>query len=155
MINLLREIHAYYNNGSEISTELVREHLSANLLAAGSPHELVVASGADGVVVGLAAITLVYSLVDFAPDKRKHCHLKELYVRSSERGRGVGRALMSWVARHALKNGCHRIDWPVRASNAGGISFYTSLGAAQVVERLSLRLSDSELSTLATSGWRQ
>ena len=121
LIDLLCELHAYYHEGSVVARDLVREHLLVHLLAADSPHRLGVASGGDGAVIGLAAITPVYSLVEPAPDKRKHCQLKELYVRSSARSGGAGRALMSWVARYALENGCCRIDWPVKASNARGM----------------------------------
>jgi GNAT superfamily N-acetyltransferase len=149
LIDLLCELHTYYNEGSVVSRELVREHLLENLLGTKSPHRLVVASSDTGEVLGLAVITLVYSVVDFDIDKRKHCQLKELYVRPLERSRGVGKALMSWVARYAFENDCRRIDWPVKASNARGISFYESLGAAQVVERLSYRLTEPCLSQLA------
>ncbi|WP_424195429.1 N-acetyltransferase family protein [Ampullimonas aquatilis] len=150
MIDLLAEIHAYYNHGAAISHEVIREHLLENLLSPSSPHQLVVCSLDDGVVIGFAAITLVFSLVDFVPEKRKHCQLKELYVRSSMRSKGAGRALMSWVARHAAENGCLRIDWPVKVSNAKGIAFYKSVGAEQVVERLSFRLSEPKVSKLAS-----
>jgi ribosomal protein S18 acetylase RimI-like enzyme len=150
MIDLLAEIHAYYNDGAVISHEVVREHLLGNLLSPSSPHQLVVFSRDGDLVVGFAAISFVYSLVDFAPAKRKHCQLKELYVRSSMRSNGVGRALMSWVARHAVENGCHRIDWPVKATNAKGIAFYKSIGAELVVDRLSFRLSQPGVSTLAS-----
>lgn len=149
LIDLLCELHTYYNEGSAASRELVREHLLENLLGAGSPHRLVVASEDGGKVIGLAAITQVYSLVDFAADKRKQCQLKELYVRPMERSQGVGKALMSWVARYALENDSRRIDWPVKASNARGIAFYESLGAVQVVERLSYRLSEPHMRQLA------
>ncbi|HSV54201.1 MAG TPA: GNAT family N-acetyltransferase [Burkholderiaceae bacterium] len=149
LIDLLCELHAFYNEGSVVPRGLVGEHLLENLLAAESPHRLVVAANDDGEVLGLAAITLVFSLVEFAAEKRKHCQLKELYVRSSARSKGVGRALMSWVARHALENSCCRMDWPVKASNAGGISFYEGLGAERVVERLSYRLAEPNMSRLA------
>jgi ribosomal protein S18 acetylase RimI-like enzyme len=149
LIDLLRELHTYYNEGSVVSRELVREHLLENLLGAESPHRLVVASSDAGEVLGLAVITLVYSVVDFDIDKRKHCQLKELYVRPLARSQGVGRALMSWVARYAFEKDCRRIDWPVKASNARGIAFYESLGAVQVVERLSYRLAEPCLSQLA------
>ena len=56
---------------------------------------------------------------------------------------------MKWVAQHAADHGCHRIDWPVKATNAGGIAFYKELGAQQVVERLSFRLSEPGLGELA------
>jgi ribosomal protein S18 acetylase RimI-like enzyme len=149
LVVLLCVLHAYYNDGAEIAPALVREHLLQNLLGAGSPHRLLVASDREGRVAGLAAITLVYSLVEADPDKRRHCQLKELYVRSSRRGQGVGRALMLGVARHAWENGCRRVDWPVKASNARGIAFYESLGAERVVERLSYRLNEAALRQLA------
>jgi ribosomal protein S18 acetylase RimI-like enzyme len=97
----------------------------------------------------LAAITLAYSLVDFAVEKRKHCQLKELFVKASQRSEGVGRALMLWVAGYAIEHGCRRIDWPVKASNDRGISFYEGLGAERVVERLSYRLTEPNMSQLA------
>lgn len=75
--------------------------------------------------------------------------LKALYVRSSHRSHGAGGALMAWVAGYAVEHGCCRIDWPVKASNARGISFYEGLGAQRVLERLSYRLSEPELSRLA------
>ena len=74
---------------------------------------------------------------------------EELYVCADQRSRGVGRALMSWVARYAVESGCCRIDWPVNVSNDRGIAFYESLGAKQVVERLSYRLSEPSMSRLA------
>ena len=151
LIDLLCELHTYYNEGFVAPREVVREHLLENLLGAQSPHRLVVACR-DNEVVGLVAIALVYSLVEPTVDKRKHCQLKELYVQSTQRGQGVGRALMSWVARYAFENGCCRIDWPVKASNANGISFYESLGAERVVERLSYRLSESSMTRLAHAG---
>lgn len=149
LIDLLCELHAFYNEGFVVPREVVGEHLFENLLALESPHRLVVASGDDGAVLGLAAITLVYSLVDFAADKRKHCQLKELYVSSSQRSKGIGRALMARVARYAFENGCRRMDWPVKASNAGGIAFYEGLGAERVVEKLSYRLSEPNMKKLA------
>ncbi len=77
---------------------------------------------------------------------------KSFFVRSSERGQGVGKPLMAWIARYAVNNGCCRIDWPVQASNDNGISFYESLGAKRVAERLSYRLSGSSLLQLAGAG---
>ncbi|GER11821.1 GNAT family N-acetyltransferase [Variovorax boronicumulans] len=149
LIELLAELHAFYNEGARVPRELVREHLLGNLLAPGSPHQLVVASTDARTVVGLAAITWVFSLVDFAPEQRRHCQLKELYVKSGHRSAGAGRALMAWVAAQAIAKGCHRIDWPVKATNARGIAFYEGLGAFQVAERLSYRLLQPALGELA------
>ena len=64
-------------------------------------------------------------------------------------GAGVGRALMAWLARHAADQGCHRIDWPVKATNLRGIAFYEGLGARRVADRLSYRLVGPALGRLA------
>jgi len=149
LVSLLCEVHSYYNPGSSVPHEVVRAYLVNHLLGPDSPLRLVVASRAREQVIGLAAISLTYSLVEPTPDKRRHCWLKELYVRSSERGTGAGTALMSWVARYAAEHGCSRIDWPVKASNTRGIAFYERLGAMRVADRLSYRLSEPELQTLA------
>ena len=150
LVELLCELHTYYNEGSSVPPEMVRSHLIRNLLGPDSPLRLVVAYEDVGRVLGLAAISLTYSLVEPTPEQNRHCQLKELYVRSSETGRGIGKAIMSWVAQYAAENGCRRIDWPVKATNARGISFYKRLGAQQVVERLSFRLSEPGLSELAS-----
>lgn len=150
-VDLLCELHTYYNEGSSVPHEMVRSHLLDNLLGPHSPLRLVVAHEDDGQVLGFAAITLTYSLVEPTPDQQRHCQLKELYVRSSARSLGVGKAIMSWVARYAADHGCRRIDWPVKATNARGIAFYKGLGAQQVVERLSFRLSEPSLGELAAA----
>lgn len=149
LLDLLCELHSFYNEGATVPREMVRSHLVDNLLGADSPLRLVVAHADDGQVLGLAAISLTYSLVEPAPEQRRHCQLKELYVRSPHRSRGVGKAIMAWVAQYALDHGCSRIDWPVKASNARGIAFYESLGARLVAERLSFRLSEPGLSEFA------
>jgi GNAT superfamily N-acetyltransferase len=154
LVQLLCELHAYYNEGSSVAPEMVRSHLIDNLLGPESPLRLVVACDGLDHVLGFAAISLTYSLVEPSPDQCRHCQLKELYVRSSARSRGVGKAIMSWVAQYAAGHGCHRIDWPVKATNTRGIAFYKSLGAQQVVERLSFRLSEPGLGVLASQNQR-
>lgn len=149
LVELLCELHTYYNEGSCVLPEMVRSHLISNLLGPDSPLRLVVAYEDVGRVFGFAAISLTYSLVEPTPEQRRHCQLKELYVRSSDRSRGVGKEIMSWVAQYAAENGCRRIDWPVKTTNARGIAFYKRLGAQQVIERLSFRLSEPSLSELA------
>ncbi len=150
LIDLLCELHGHYDPGSTASRELVRSHLVDHLLSEDSPLQLAVSLRDHRTVTGLAAISLTYSLVDPSPDQRRQCWLKELYVRSSERGIGVGTALMAWVADFALRHGCARIDWPVRSSNVRGIAFYERLGAKHVAERMSYRISGPDLRNLAS-----
>jgi len=139
LVDLLCELYRYYHD-EEVARADVHDHLLGNLLAPDSPLRLVVAEDASGNVVGFAAVALLYSLVDPTPANRRQCMMKELFVRAESRGRGVGRALMAWIARHAAEQGCGRIDWHVKASNEAGIRFYASLGAQRVGDRLSYRL---------------
>jgi len=148
-VELLCELHAYYHEGASVPADMVQAHLVGNLLGPDSPLRLVVASDAADRVLGFAAISLTYSLVEPSPGQARHCQLKELYVRSSERSLGVGKAIMGWVAQYAVARGCQRIDWPVRSTNARGLAFYQALGARQVVERLSFRLAEPALGELA------
>jgi GNAT superfamily N-acetyltransferase len=152
LIELLCELHTYYNEGSAVAPDVVRQHLVENLLDKNSGLRLIVASTQAQCVIGFAAISLTYSLVEPTPERGRQCWLKELFVRDSYRSAGVGKALMAWVARYAVENHCCRIDWPVKASNVRGIAFYESLGAKHVDDRLSYRLSGPSLAIFASSG---
>ena len=149
LVDLLCELHAYYNKTSEVTRSVVSMHLHENLLSSNSPLRLFTAARPDRGVIGFAAVALLYSLVEPAPDKRRQCLLKELFVTSSERSQGVGKALMGCVARYAVQHDCCRIDWPVNAANAVGINFYEGLGAEHIPERLTYRLSRANMDRLA------
>lgn len=148
LVDLLLELHAYYIDPPTATRPEVRTHLAENLLAPGSPLRLVVAVEREA-VVGFAATAFLFSLVEPGAAERKQCLLKELFVRSTHRGHGVGRRLVAWVAHHAAQQGCSRMDWHVKSSNVRGIQFYQSLGARQVVDRLSFRLDGPRLASLA------
>ncbi|MEM1145569.1 MAG: GNAT family N-acetyltransferase [Pseudomonadota bacterium] len=148
LVVLLCELFSYYNKPADVSPEVVEAHLHNRLLAEDSPLRMVVAAGCHGDVVGMAAISLTYSVVIPTPDGFKQCQLKELYVREGQRRRGAGYALMKWVAHFACDQGCCRIDWPVKSDNDKGISFYQRLGALRVPNRASYRLSGAKLRAL-------
>jgi GNAT superfamily N-acetyltransferase len=54
--------------------------------------------------------------------------LEDLFVRKAFRGRGIGRALLSEVARVARQEGSIGIRWEVLDWNESAIKFYKSLG---------------------------
>ncbi|WP_255990726.1 hypothetical protein [Chitinolyticbacter albus] len=81
LVELLLALHRYYNEKSSVSEDLARAYLVDTLLAPDSPLQRVIASRGGGIVLGFAAISFTYSLVDLAPDRRQQCWLKELYVR--------------------------------------------------------------------------
>jgi len=149
LVDLMHEMSVFYGEEAPVSRDDVRSNLVDNLLGPHATVRLVVAADESGEVVGLAAIALFHSLVDPAPARRGQLLLKELYVRQARQGQGVGKALMAWIARHAVEHGCARMDWHVSASNRPGLGFYRSLGALHVAGRLSFRLGGESLARLA------
>jgi GNAT superfamily N-acetyltransferase len=151
LVDLLHELHRYYNSTSTVQRMTVREHVLGNLLAAESPIRFVVAANPEGRIIGFAALVFLHSLVEPEPEKCGQCLLKELFVSETQRSQGVGHALMVWVARYAAANGCSRVDWNLKATNIHGIAFYERLGAERVGDRLSYRLSAAGIANLSNT----
>jgi GNAT superfamily N-acetyltransferase len=122
--------------------------LDERLLSDKAPTKLIVAAK-ENEVFGLAAISILYSIVEPAPDACKQLAMKELFVRSSAREQGIGGLLMEWIAKYAERNNCSRMDWNVRSTNQRGISFYMSCGAELVQDRMSYRLDRRAIWALA------
>ena len=76
-------------------------------------------------------------------------YLEDLFVRPAARGRGVGKCLLSWLARTTLERGCARLDWAVLDWNAPSIGFYRNLGAVALDDWKTFRLVGAGLERLA------
>ena len=92
---------------------------------------------AAGEVVGYAMLCRGYE----AHVGKRRLWLSDLYVRKESRGTGIGRALMTAVARHAMEQGCDTVYWDLWRHNLTGKSFYESLGATEVVDLTTWRIS--------------
>jgi len=77
----------------------------------------------DGQAIGYALFFGIYSSL-----KGSGIFLEDLFVREAFRGRGIGRALLSEVARIARQEGSFGIRWEVLSWNESAIKFYKSLG---------------------------
>ena len=75
--------------------------------------------------------------------------LEDLYVRSSLRGKGIGRALLTRLAQIAVDEGCPRLEWDVLEWNAPAIAVYEKIGARMLTEWRIMRLSGAALQKLA------
>jgi len=78
-------------------------------------------------------------------------YLEDLFVRPRFRGMGVGKALLAHLARHAVAEGCGRLEWWVLDWNAPAIEFYKSLGAVPMSDWTVFRLTGDTLERLAKS----
>ncbi|HEY1890721.1 MAG TPA: GNAT family N-acetyltransferase [Steroidobacteraceae bacterium] len=79
-------------------------------------------------------------------------YLEDLFVRPEARGRGVGKRLLSYLARTAVERRCARLEWAVLTWNEPSIGFYRSLGALPMDEWKVFRLTGEALASLAGSG---
>jgi GNAT superfamily N-acetyltransferase len=78
-----------------------------------------------GKPVGFALFFATYSTFLARPG----LYLEDLFVEPEARGRGVGVALMSALARITVERGWGRFEWAVLDWNKPSIDFYASLGA--------------------------
>ncbi len=56
-------------------------------------------------------------------------YLEDLFVDPALRGKGIGKALITYLAKLAVERDCGRLEWAVLDWNQPAIDFYQSLGA--------------------------
>ena len=78
-------------------------------------------------------------------------YLEDLFVRPEARGRGLGKLLLTWLARTTVDRNCGRLEWSVLDWNEPSIGFYRSLGAVLKSEWQIFRLTGDALTNLAAS----
>ena len=93
-------------------------------LVAGDGVHGALARDATGRAIGFVHWLLHPSTWSIAP----YCYLEDLFVRPEERGAGIGRRLLSELARIAVARKCGRMEWSVLDWNPAR-EFYFKLGA--------------------------
>lgn len=82
---------------------------------------------------------------------RHGIYLEDLFVRPQARGNGIGKALITRLARRCADEGLHRLQWSVLDWNTPAIAFYESLGAQLDREWVGCRLHGEALAKLGAS----
>lgn len=80
---------------------------------------------------------------------RPGIYLEDLYVTPGLRGRGVGRAMLVYLAKLAKERGCGRLEWSVLYWNEPAIKLYKSIGAAPMDDWRVFRVTGEALDGLA------
>ena len=83
---------------------------------------------------------------------RPGIYLEDLYVTPSLRGRGVGRAMLAYLAKLAKKRDCGRLEWSVLDWNEPAIKLYKSIGATPMDDWTVFRVTEETLHGLADEG---
>jgi GNAT superfamily N-acetyltransferase len=122
IVQLIRELAEFEHltHLLQVTPEKLRPHLFGERAVV----ESLVAESA-GEVVGFAIFFTNFSTFLAQPG----LYLEDLYVQPSQRGRGVGEALLSRVGRLAVERDYGRFEWSVLDWNANAIRFYEKMGA--------------------------
>lgn len=79
---------------------------------------------------------------------RRGLYVEDLYVRPAFRKRGLGKALLSHLARTVIAAGGQRLEWLVLDWNAPSIAFYDGIGGRVLEGWRSYRLQGDALKKL-------
>ena len=145
ILSLIRELAEYERLSHEVvATEgLLRESLFGERRGA----EVLIAC-CKGAPAGFALFFHSFSTFLGRPG----IYLEDLYVKPEFRGRGIGRALLTHLARLAKERGCGGLEWAVLDWNEPAIKLYKSIGAVPMDEWTVYRVTGEALETLATRG---
>ena len=82
-------------------------------------------------------------------DCRPGIHLEDLFIYKDYRGKGYGKTMITFLANEAVTRGFTRLEWACLNWNKPSIDFYESIGARNLCEWRTYRLSGKELANCA------
>jgi GNAT superfamily N-acetyltransferase len=142
ILGFIRELADYEKLAHEVVADEAR--LRATLFGLRPAAEVLIAELARE-PVGFALFFQSYSTFLGQPG----LYLEDLFVRPPARGRGVGAALMSALARIAVQRNYGRFEWSVLDWNEPALRFYAALGSKQMSEWTVQRVTGAPLAALA------
>jgi GNAT superfamily N-acetyltransferase len=136
--SFIRELAEYEKLSSEVRFD---EAMLGDYLFGPRPYAEVLIAELDGEPQGFALFFHNFSTFEGRPG----VYLEDLFIRPAARGKGLGKALMTAVAKLAIERGCARFEWWVLDWNAPSIAFYETLGAKPMDEWTVMRLEGEAL----------
>jgi GNAT superfamily N-acetyltransferase len=144
ILRLIRELAEYEKLAHEVTATEADLHES---LFGPRPIIEVLIAEADGDVAGYALFFHNYSTFLC----KRGLYLEDLFVRPPFRGRGIGKVLLTHLAKLAVARGCLRFEWAVLDWNEPAIEFYRGLGARPLEDWTVFRVTGAALQQLADS----
>lgn len=142
LFDLIQALAEYENLTHAVtgSAEALKTHLFGD-----RPLAEAVLAELSGKAVGFALFFPSYSTFLTQPG----LYLEDLFVLAEYRGSGIGKALLTHVARLAASRGCGRLEWSVLDWNQTAIAFYQRMGATILPDWQICRVTGDALTHLA------
>ena len=128
------------------AAKATQEQLHDALFGPDAVASALIALDDDGEPAGFALWYRSFSTWEGVPG----IYLEDLYVSESQRGSGLGRTLLTSLARIVVHRGWSRLEWSVLRWNSEAIAFYDSLGGRPLDDWLTYRLTGPALDSLAS-----
>ncbi len=144
IFDFIRQLAEYEKKADEVVTD--EDQLLQTLFGERRVAEVVIASY-EGEPAGFALFFHNFSTFLGRPG----IYLEDLFVIPRLRGRGIGRIMLSFLARIAVERGCGRLEWWVLDWNEPAIRFYERIGAKPMDEWTVFRVTGKTLEELANS----
>lgn len=122
------------------SPEALQEHLFG-----AKPYAEAIMAEYAGQVVGFALFFPNYSTFLTKPG----IYLEDLFVLPQFRRLGIGKAIITYLAKLAVDRDCGRLEWSVLDWNESAIAFYQRMGASVLPDWRICRVTGDELTQLA------
>jgi GNAT superfamily N-acetyltransferase len=142
LLSMIRELAGYERAADRV---LGTEELLAAALFDPPPAAEAVIAAIEGEPVGFALFHGTFSTWLC----QSGIWLEDLYVRPEHRGSGVGRALITHVARLGVQRGCGRVELSALDWNTPALQFYDRLGATRLDDWKGFRFEGDSLHRLA------
>ena len=140
----IRDLADYEKLAHEVRFD---EAVLGDRLFGARPYAEVLIGEIDGSPQGFALFFHNFSTFEGKPG----IYLEDLFVRPEARGSGLGKALLSHLAKLCKERDCARLEWWVLDWNTPSIGFYQSLGAKLMDEWTVMRVDGDALTKLAAS----
>jgi len=142
VLSLVKELADYEKLLHEVEAT---EAMIADALFGENPRLFCDIAEWNGEVAGFAVWFINFSTFS----GRSGIYLEDLFVKPALRGKGIGKALLSHLAKECVTNNWSRLQWSVLDWNEPSIAFYKSLGAVMMDEWTVCKVAGPALSALA------
>ena len=142
ILQMIKDLAEYERMSDQVTA--TEQSLRATLFGSRPSAEVVIAK-AGHTPAGFALFFHNYSTFVGKPG----LYLEDLFVRPEWRGHGIGRALLSHLAKITIERDCGRFEWSVLDWNEPAIGFYKKLGAVPMEDWTIFRITGDALQRLA------